>query len=319
MEHCSNTTQMRCSLTMLHEYPFFGILYVVASAIFSITASLVNIIVVYSFWIASSLSRTSKILFISLAASDLCVGLLAHPINSATIAEMSKLAMSSNATGDHQTMALLCSLVKTSLFFSIFFGGVSLLTVVAISIDRYLVLLLHLRYAELVTPRRVDFAVITIWITSFLNALLQSLLHFNQVFSISCVLCALMVALFAYFKIFRIASHQQNRICGEGAQHDQICKLTNFARAKKMAMKTLYIYIILIICYIPSLFIFPTIAMSKSPTPFLTLSYYLAGFLILFNSSLNPIVYCWKISEVRESVVHILKWISSRCIPLPHR
>ena len=70
------------------------------------------------------------------------------------------------------------------------------------------------------------------------------------------MLFALMVASFAYFKIFGIPSHHENLICVEGVQHNQICKLTNFARAKKMAMKTFYVYVILIICYTPSLFNF---------------------------------------------------------------
>ena len=182
MEYCYHF--VHSSLTMLHEYPFFGILHPVTSAMFSLTALLGNFIVVYSFWIASSMSRSSKLLLLNLAASDLCVGFLVHPLNAATMAEISSLAMSSDFD---QSMALLCPLVKTSLFFAIFFGGVSLLTVAAISIDRYLALSLHLRYAQLVTPRRVGVAIVAIWVASFMGALLQSVLPYNPIAHISCV------------------------------------------------------------------------------------------------------------------------------------
>ena len=44
---------------------------------------------------------------------------------------------------------------------------------------------------------------------------------------------------------------------------------------------------------------------SKNPSALLTLFYYVGAFLVLFNSYLNPLVYCWKLGEVRETVVDV--------------
>ena len=318
MEHYLHL--MKFSLIMLYEHPIFGIFYSIASALFSLTAIFGNVIVIYAFWIASSISRSSRLLLLSLAASDLGVGLLVQPLNAAMMAKMLGLAVSRHGNAvDDQDMTLLYPLVKTSQFFSILFGGASLLTVGAIAIDRYLALSLHLRYAELVTTARVRLAIFGIWITSFLAALQQTLTDFNQRIQVFGVLFVILIASFAYFKIFRILSHHQNLICVQVGQQNQICQLTHFGRAKKLAIKTLYIYVILIVCYAPSLFIFPAFIKSKNPSALLTLFYYVGAFLVLFNSCLNPLVYCWKLCEVRETVVDVLKRMFSRWIPLCHQ
>ena len=309
MEYCDQL--IKFSLIMLHEYPVFGTLYSAVSALFALTAILGNVILIYALWVASSINRTSKILLLSLAASDLSVGLLVHPLNAAMMIQMLRLS----ASNVEQDATLLLPLVKTNLFFSLFSGAASLFIVGAISIDRYLAISIHLRYAVLVTPRRVRLVVFAIWITSFTAALLQSLQYFSPMISTVGVVLVMAVASFSYFKIFRTVSHHQNQICVQGAQQNQICQLSPSARAAKLAKKTLYIYIIFVICFFPSLFIFPAFEMSKAPTSLLTLFYYLAAFLILLNSSLNPLVYCWKICEVRETVADVLRRMFSRWIP----
>lgn len=316
MEYCIHL--MKFSLIMLNEHPIYGIFQSVASVMFSLTAIFGNAIVIYAFWIASSMNRTSRILLLSLAASDLGIGLLVQPINAAMVVQM-LATVRSGGSADYQTMTFLCPLLTTFLFFSIFFCGTSLLTVGAISIDRYLALSLHLRYDELVTQARVCIAVSAIWITSFLAAILQTFLGFNDIINASGVVLVILVASFAYFRVYRIAFHHQNQICVHDGQQNQICQLTQFGRAKRLAMKTLYIYVILLICYVPSLFIFPAFMMSEAPTSFLTLFYYLGALLIFFNSCLNPLVYCWKICEVRETVVDVLKRMFSRWVPWVHQ
>ena len=305
---------------MLYDYPNFGVAYSAASVMFSLTAIFGNSIVIYAFWIATSMRRTSKLsrmLLLSLAASDLGVGLLVMPINAALMSQMLGIVRS-DGSADDQDMTLTCPLLKTLLFFCIFFGGASLLTVGAISIDRYLALTLHLRYEQLVTSSRVRFAVSAIWITSFLAAMLETLIGFNDIINASAIVLVIVVAAVAYWKVYRIVVHHQNLICVQDGQQNQICRLTQFARAKKLAMKTFYIYVILVICDAPSLFTFPIFLLSENPTSLLTLFYYLSGFLILLNSCLNPLVYCWKICEVRETVVHVLQRMFSKCIPFGH-
>ena len=210
MEYCDQL--IKFSLIMLHEYPVFGIIYSAVSALFALTAILGNVILIYALWDASSINRTSKILLLSLAASDLSVGLLVHPLNAAMMIQMLRLS----ASNDEQDATLLLPLVKTDLFFSLFSGAASLFIVGAISIDRYLAISIHLRYAVLVTPRRVRLVVFAIWITSFTAALLQSLQYFSPMISIVGVVLVMAVASFSYFKIFsHCLSSSESNLCSK--------------------------------------------------------------------------------------------------------
>ena len=65
-------------------------------------------------------------------------------------------------------------------------------------------------------------------------------------------------------------------------------------------------------------FIFPVFMKSKNFWALLTLFYYVGAFLVLFNSYFSPLVYCWKLGEVRETVVDALKRMFSRWAPLCH-
>ena len=299
---------------MISKYSLFGLFHCVISLITSLTAILGNVIIIYAFWKASSMPPASRILLLSLAASDLGVGLIVQPVNSAIMIKMLAVIEGDGGEGDH-ALYLIRPLVKTWQFFTIFFAGASLLTVGAISADRYLAMSLHLRYQELVTSTRVFIVVTAIWITAFFTALLQTLIAFNDIINSSGVVLTISLASFAYIKIYKIARHHQSQIYDQAQLQNQINRATQMARARKLAINSFYIYVILLICYVPSLCISSTFMMSRPPGPLLTLCYFLSASLIFYNSSLNPLVYCWKIREVREAVVDILKRLFSRCIP----
>lgn len=218
-EHCT-----RFSLITLHDYPTFSLFYCLACGIFWLTAITGNSIVFYVFWISGSLSQASKMLFLSLAPSDLGIGLMVLPLNAALMSQMHGLVRSNNIVEDRNVTI---SSPQSDDFLSTFFCGASLMSVGTISIDRYLSLILHLRYRQLMTDAN------TIWITSFLTAILEILLGLNasgvSYFS----------SLFAYWKAYTIALRHQNQICVQDAHQSQICQLTQFARAKQMAVKTL--------------------------------------------------------------------------------
>lgn len=312
MDHCIHL--LKFSTIMITEHPIFGIFHCVASFTCSLTAIFGNSLIIYASWNASPMPQTSRILLLSLAASDLGIGLIVLPINTASMARLLLLVNSHDDKGNHD----MCLLVKTFLFFTVFFAGASLFTMGAIAIDRYLALSLHLRYQELVTPARTLIVVTAIWIASLLSATLQTLTAFNDIINSSGEVVAIVVASYAYIKIYKIARHHHNQIHDQAQLEDQNDQTTQMARARKLAINTLYIYVILVLCYVPSICISPIFMMSRAPSPLLTLSYYVGASLIFYNSSLNPLMYCWKIREVREVVVDILKRMFSRWIPCTH-
>lgn len=309
MDQCSHV--LKFSLLMIAEHPSFGLFHCVTSLMSSITVTFGNSIIICAFRKASSMTLTSRILLLSVATSDFGVGLIVQPINTAIMARMLVFMNSHGDVANPELYLMMCPLVKTWQFFSVFFAGASLLTVGAISIDRFLALYLHLRYEQIVTPARVVAVVTAIWITAFLAALLQTLTVFNDIINSTGELLVIVMASFAYIKIYKIARRHHNQIYSQAQLENQ----TQLLRAKKLAINTLYIYVILLICYVPSLCIFLIFKMSRTPGPLLTLCYYLGASLVFFNSSLNPLVYCWKLREVREAVVDILKSLFSKYIP----
>ena len=100
--------------------------------------------------------------------------------------------------------------------------------------------------------------------------------------------------------IYTIALHHQNQICVQDGQQNQICRLTHFSRAKRMAMKTSSLFFVLVICDAPSIVICPMFEYSKTPSTLLTLFFYVSSFLFISNTCLNPLVICCKIREVPD-------------------
>ena len=309
MDHCKHIVKF--SLKMLAQYPGFGLFHCVTSLMSCLTATFGNSIIICAFRKASSMTPASRILLLSVAASDLGVGVFVQPINTAIMVNFKNIH-GSEVSPD---LSVMCPLIKTWQFLSVFFAGASLLTVGAISIDRFLALYLHLKYRQIVTTSRVVAVVTGIWVTAFLTAMFQTLTAFNDIINLTGELLVLVMASFAYITIYKIARRHHNQIYGQTQLENQNDQVTQLSRAKKLAINSLYIYVIIVICYAPSLCISLIFTMSQTPGSLLTLCYYLGASLVFLNSSLNPLVYCWKLREVREVVVDILKNLFSKFIP----
>ena len=311
MEHCTHLYEV--TEIMIDEYPLFGVLYCVFTLISSLSATLGNSIIIYVVWNALSMTPASRVFLLSLAASDFCVGLIVQPMYTVSTARhLVRFFTSDDHNHDHNHDHLECTFVKVLLFFVLLFAGASLYTIAAIAVDRYLALSLHLRYQELVTPTRANIVVAAIWIWSFLIAMMETFLSFNDIINSSLIIIIIVITTFAYIKIYKIARHHQNQVYDQAQLESQAHQIAQLARATKLAINALYVYVVMLICYVPSICIFPIFMMSQNPSPSLTLCYVSSGAIILYNSCLNPLVYCWKIREVRERVVDLLKRMFSR-------
>ena len=110
----------------------------------SITATLVNALILVALRKISSIYPPTKLLFRCLAVTDLCVGLLCQPIDVFFIL----------ADFRHINYIKDIPSVIHNFFVDVFFAA-SALTSAAISVDRLLALLLGLRYRHVVTLCRV--------------------------------------------------------------------------------------------------------------------------------------------------------------------
>ena len=145
----------------------------VLNAYLSYSATMLNIVAIYAIRKTSSLSKNLKILLLSLAVSDLGVGLLAQPMFVAYIMD----SQQNNATNDTNNVMYLALHIAANLFTS-----ASLFTVTSLSADRFLAIYLHLRYQELVTYQRVAAVVVSIWVISALISLIRLFLKKNVMY-----------------------------------------------------------------------------------------------------------------------------------------
>ena len=268
----------------------------------SVTAFLGNTLILAALHKETSLHPPSKLLYRNLAITDLCVGIITEPLSvtywTSVVNERWDICYYAERAGDYSG-SILCA--------------VSLLTVTAISVDRLLALLLGLRYRQVVTFRRTCITVTGFWILSIVAA---STLFFNRRIASWCLyivsaLC-LVTTIFAYAKIFVTLRHNQIHVQNPSAQGQPSQAIPlNIARYRKAVYSALWVQGTLVICYLPN-----TIAVFLTPQTGVPLSIYLArelaASMVLLNSSLNPLLYCWKIREVRQAVKETLRQLFCR-------
>ena len=272
----------------------------VFNAFFSFTAITLNIVTIIALRKPLTIPRAVKILLLSLAVSDLGVGLLVQPLYITRLVMMIK----------ENTQTLYFEITLNSFYATgIFLIYASFFGVVALTTDRYLAVHFYLRYQELVTQKRVVAVVISNWILSAIP-MLMSIWIPNAVGIVSVTVQSVCYPTTAFFysKIYLAVRHHSNQIHVLQAQLAQNNEgdMANAARERKAAVGTFYVYLVFLICYLPSTCHW-IIRRSAGPSTMLFQFALCAYTLIFLNSSLNPLIYSWKMRHVRHAVMEILR------------
>ena len=270
------------------------ILGCVLNAFLSYTTIMLNIATIYAVKKTPSLSQPLRILLLNLAASDLGVGLLCQPFF---------VAMLITWLQDNNPSFSTCTG-----FSSIFtlFSFVSFLGVMAMSLDRFMAIYLHLRYQEIMTHQRVTKVVISLWVFSASLSLVALWSPMNITFVIFAIVegGCLVSTTFLNYKIYLTVRRHQNQINSLQVQNSD--GMANALSIRKSALGAFYVYLVFLTCYLPNICIHATATIFG-------VSYVIRGFsiytltIVLLNSSLNPIIYCWKMRHVRCAVIDILR------------
>ena len=271
----------------------------VISIFLSISAFLGNTLILAALHKETSLHPPSKLLYRNLAITDLCVGIIVEPV---IVCYWTSQAME---RWD------ICRYVLVSKYvIGFILCSVSLMTVTALSVDRLLALLLGLRYRQVVTLKR-SYVIITIlWAGATVagTIYLVNPLVSSWIGNVSVILC-LTTSIFSYSNIFFTLRYNQIKPQEHVSQapSPQATPL-NMARYRKAVSSALWIQVTLVVCYLPYV-----VAVLLTPKGELSLPHYLArqfGATVMYlNSSFNPLLYCWKIKEVRQAVKGTLRHI----------
>ena len=295
----SNPLEPYCSPELAEGIQLPLVCLIVLNIFLSICAFLGNSLILVALHKKSSLHTPSKLLLRCLSASDLCVGLIAEP---AIVVYWTSLLFGANATCRYS--ALVSHLTGYIL------GSVSLLTLTAISIDRRLALTLGLKYRQIVTLKRTCMTVIAVWLLSIVGTTLFFVNYFITLwYGTIIILSCLVTSIYAYTMIFRFLhchAYKLQKTAYQG-QPSQNLQPLNLAQYKKSVKTALCVQLTLVVCYLPYAV---AQALPKSPHE-LSQSLYLGRAMALtlvdLNSTLNPILYYWRIGEVRRSVKESLR------------
>ena len=261
------------------------------------TAIMLNIVTLYAIRKSSSVPKTLRTLMLSLAVSDVGVGVFIQPLLTSFL--VTWLQMNNLSCSIYYLMAgVMRALVN-----------VSLLGVVAISVDRFLAIHLHLRYKELVTHRRVVAVVISIWMVCTFFSLtmfwvsIGTVPMINAVISTIGFLLSILINIRIRFIVRRHKFQIQSLQLQEAGQCSEVKRLTV---SLKSAVCILYVYLMFLVSYFP--FFSSTLAVKiNGPNSTIRSLNVLTIILVFLNSTLNPLIYCWKMRHIRHNVIDILR------------
>ena len=233
-----------------------------------------------------SIRSPSMIMLCSLACSDLLVGFVAQPLFIAD--EIIK--------EDHV-------LYRVSAMIGFAVCGISLATIAAVSVDRFFALHYHMTYAALVTDTRVIYTIIVIWLFSFASSGLHlwDKIAFHLMSAIFTGVC-LAISTLCYIRIYQVAQRHrlQIQLQQQAAQSRIVENQTNRMRLKRSAMNTFIFYIFMIACYFPSYILLFLYGISYAEW---RAEWTISTTITFMNSSINPILFCWRIRELRVAVL----------------
>ena len=285
--------ELVCSPTLTGGSQQPSIHLAVLNIFLSLTAILGNSLILVALRKESSLHPPSKLLYRNLATTDLLVGLVTHPLS--VTYRISSIYKQWN----------LCRYARSAGYLSSYaLCGVSLLTMTTISVDRLLALLLGLRYKRIVTLKRTYVIVATVWVSSGVAALCY-ILNKRIVFwflYITVPLC-LVISIAAYTKIFHTLHYNKARVQQQSSQPNSL----NILRYRKAVHSALSVQLALVVCYAPYIIVESVTARRKTLSSHIVVIRGTVVALLYFNSTLNPFLYCWKISEVRKAVKQTIR------------
>ncbi|NXI74657.1 AA3R protein, partial [Anseranas semipalmata] len=283
-------------------------IYIGTECLVALFAALGNILVIWVVKLNSAFQNTTMYFIVSLALADIAVGILVIPL---------AIVVSLRVSIDFYSCLFMCCLM-------VIFTNASILSLLAIAVDRYLRVKVPIRYKIITTERRIWWALSLCWSLSVLAGLVPMFgwnkLKQRNTDSLTCefvsvmrmdymvyfgfvtwtlvpltIMCALYVEIF--YIIRTKLSQGANNVRGAGAFYGQ-----EFKTAKSLAL-VLLLFVVswLPLCIINCIsYFYPE---CKIPKHWI----YLGILLSHANSAMNPIVYACKINKFKTTYLLILR------------
>ena len=290
--YCNQSSQFLPIFTELEDLRSTCIANCVFNIFLTYTAFMLNIVTIYAIHKTSTMPKPLKTLLLSLAYSDVAVGLFSQPLYTFFLINWLRLHNPGCNTQQVRTIS------------NTLFSGASFLGVVAVSVDRFLAVHFHLRYQEVVTHRRVVIVVIGIWVHSAFVSLmvLWGLLSTRDLINSIIGAFSFIITFVVYIRIYLTVRRHKNQIHSMQIRDEtQSEELKNFVVLIKSTVGIFYVYLVFLVCYLPFLICMAVIPIYGSNIALKKL-FLFSLTLMYLNSSLNPVIYCWKMRRIRHAI-----------------
>ena len=138
-------------------------------------------------------------------------------------------------------------------------------------------------------------------------------LHDRLTIYTSIGIVCLVISGILYCKIYITVRRHRDQIQSLQVQQDEGQNremMVNIARLVKLAVATFYVYLVFLLCYLPIMCLNIVVIISGQNITTKHIFHY-SFTMVLLNSSLNPLIYCWKMRHVRHAVINIMQNIFS--------
>ena len=243
--------------------------------------------------------RTPFYMFLcGLALTDLFTGLITHPFYVA-----SQFICSDGPQEIEGRQTFLVSARVITAGFGSYLIYVTVLILTCMSIERWL----HMTRRFLAIQRRFRFIVVGIILVPIplsvfraLNILTGDYEHVWTVTFALLLLCLIIIST-SYFKVFRIIRCHQQQVQARETPQISGQPVINLAKYKKSVFSILYIVLLFYTSYLPFI-VFFGIYSSLKIHPLVELVYVMSLSSVFLSSALNPFIYFWRISDIRNGL-----------------
>ncbi|XP_077053926.1 adenosine receptor A1 [Siphateles boraxobius] len=298
------------TVTVTESWEKADLMYISIETTIALASVLGNVLVVLVVCMNQGLRDPTFCFIVSLALADIAVGVLVIPL---------AVVISLGLTTQFYTCLFISCLL-------VIITQSSILSLLAIAIDRFLRVKIPTRYNIIVTQRRAWVSVGLCWLISFVTGLvpmagwhrtppgnvsstpiqcqftnvmcMDYMVYFNF-FVWVVVPLTIMIGLYA--EIFRLIKRQLNR------RAEATCDSSKYYRKELKLAKSLALVLFLFaLCWLP-LHIMNSIVFFCHTCNVPKSALYVGIFMSHINSALNPLVYAFRIQRFRNTLIHIIQ------------